>query len=102
MMVALVCKPTGCSQSCEDVGQLTHRRIGEDPFDIIGDEGDECGHTGCDSTNPSDEHREIGEVALLTQAEEVELANGIFYPYKGNYTQYLEKKAAYEAKQAAK
>ena len=30
----------------------------------------------------------------------VELANGIFYPYKGNYTQYLEKKAERQASEA--
>lgn len=30
----------------------------------------------------------------------VELANGIFYPYKGNYTQYLEKKAERQSSEA--
>ncbi|MBT5709115.1 MAG: ATP-binding cassette domain-containing protein, partial [Verrucomicrobia bacterium] len=30
----------------------------------------------------------------------VELANGIFYPYRGNYTQYLEKKAERQSSEA--
>ena len=73
MVVTFICKPTGRTQSSEDVGQLTHGRICENAFDVVGHEGDECSHACGDSTNPSNQHRQIGEIAFeMMLAEEWE------------------------------
>ena len=70
MVISFVCEPASRTESSENVSQLTHCRIGEYSFDIVRDKGDECGHTGGDSTDPCDEHRQIREVALKVMLAE--------------------------------
>ena len=61
LLVSFIGQPTGCTQSGENVRQLTHGRIGQNTLDIIGHEGDQCRHESSEAPNPSNQHCNIGQ-----------------------------------------
>ena len=64
MPVQRVGKVKRRSKTGENVGQLGHRRIGEDLFQVVLNEGNGRGHNGGGSTNGGDDEGQIRQIAV--------------------------------------